>query len=134
MDGRFLNEVVAWDKRAAAEALSHEYPMATFAIDRGQPLTKEVLNDERQLSSRGDSALRLRQVPNARFVGCRTEALTVDPLELTQVIRQDLSVSPLPNDRGSTKEAVRELLEVALCIGLVAVIAAAASTGTLLPW
>ena len=69
MDGRFLNAVVAWrfeveihlpdgrmfprisyvklpDRRAAAKALSNEYPMATFEIDRGQPLTKEALNDD----------------------------------------------------------------------------------------
>jgi hypothetical protein len=111
MDGRFLNEVVAWksegethlpngrvfprisyvklpDERAAAEALSHEYSMATFAIDRGQPLTKEVLNDERQLSSRGDSALRLRHLPNA----CRTNSAECDPLELLSQ-QGDLSVS-----------------------------------------
>ena len=69
MDGRLLNKVVAWkfevevhlpdgrvfprisyvklpDRRAAAKALSNEYPMATFAIDRGQPLTKEALKDD----------------------------------------------------------------------------------------
>jgi len=67
MDGGFLNEVVAWrfeveihlpdgrmfprisyvklaDRRAAARALSNEYPMAT--VVQGQPLTKEALNDD----------------------------------------------------------------------------------------
>ena len=69
MDGRHFNNVVAWkfevemhlpdgrvfprisyvklpDRRAAAKALCNEYPMATFAIDQGQPLTKEALDND----------------------------------------------------------------------------------------
>jgi hypothetical protein len=69
MDGRLFNNVVAWkfevemhlpdgrvfprisyvklpDRRAAAKALCNEYPMATFAIDQGQPLTKAALDND----------------------------------------------------------------------------------------
>ena len=69
MDGRLLDKVVAWkfeleidlpdgrvfprisyvklpDRHAAAKALRHEYPMARFAIEQGQPLTKEALDND----------------------------------------------------------------------------------------
>ena len=47
-DGRVfprISYVKLSDRRAAAKALCNEYPMARFAVDRGQPLTREALDE-----------------------------------------------------------------------------------------